>query len=223
MNELLIAGLPYIVGVVVAYLLGAIPFGLLIAHARGVDLRSQGSGNIGATNVFRCVGKGWGALTFVLDMLKGFLSAYCIPLISAGLGYTLMDGTALFFGIAAFVGHCWPVYAGFKGGKGISTALGMLIGVAPGGAGVAAVVWLITFLLGRWVSLASVFAAAAVAISMIPLYGDKPIWFQVFLFALVLAAIGKHRSNIVRLIHREEHRFCFTQKQRNCAMERTQK
>ncbi len=203
---------------IVAYLIGAIPFGLLIAKSQGVDLRQAGSGNIGATNVFRCVGKGWGILTFALDMIKGFVAAFCLPLLIPQ--EALIAGIGLPLGIAAFVGHCWPIYLKFKGGKGISTGLGLLIGVAPLGAAYGLVAWVIIFLIGRWVSLASILAAITVAVCVIPLYGDMPIWYQAFLFLTTAAAVWKHRTNIVRLVHGQEHRFNFTQAQRTAAAQK---
>lgn len=202
-----------------AYLLGAIPFGLFIANARGVDLRHSGSGNIGATNVFRCVGKSWGIFTFILDMLKGFI-ATCLPVLAFNLW---LDDTTVTpeqllawrfaCGTAAFVGHCWPVYLCFKGGKGISTALGFLIGVAPVAAGVALLAWIVVFLIGRFVSLASIVAALVVLVSAW-VEAEHPLWFRIVLSVLAFLAIVKHRKNIANLCSGTENRFSFTQKQR---------
>ena len=111
---------------IIAYLLGAIPFGLLVAKSRGVDIRSQGSGNIGATNVFRVIGKGWGVFTLVLDALKGFIPSFYFPMLGK-----LDPEWGVLFGLAAIIGHSFPVYLRFKGGKGVATSAGMLLGVAP--------------------------------------------------------------------------------------------
>ena len=105
-----------------SYLLGSIPNGLFIAKAKGIDLRKVGSGNIGATNVFRCVGKGWGIAAFVLDAIKGFVPAFVFP----RLVLDCPDWLGLACGVAAVAGHNWPVWLNFKGGKGVSTSAGML-------------------------------------------------------------------------------------------------
>ncbi|MCX7010247.1 MAG: glycerol-3-phosphate acyltransferase, partial [Kiritimatiellaeota bacterium] len=123
---------------VLAYLVGAIPCGLLIARLNGVDIRAVGSKNIGATNVYRCVGKGWGILTFVLDAAKGLVPALVFPMLgkSALPAFQSLESCfGLFCGVAAILGHNFPVYIGFKGGKGVSTSTGVLIGIAPAAVG----------------------------------------------------------------------------------------
>lgn len=201
-----------------AYLLGAVPFGLLIGKARGVDIRDVGSRNIGATNVFRCVGPAWGVLAFLCDMLKGFGGVWCaaLPLLW---GAELPAGSALLLrvlcGTAAMLGHIFPVWLGFRGGKGVSTALGLLVGVAPLAAGLGFALWVVAFLLSRYVSLASCLAAVAVgALVWTPLYAGRPLWFAVLLTILAALAILKHRANLARLAKGTENRFAFTAKQR---------
>ena len=201
-----------------AYLLGAVPFGLLIGKARGVDVRDVGSRNIGATNVFRCVGPAWGVLAFLCDMLKGFGGVWCaaLPLLW---GAELPAGSALLLrvlcGTAAMLGHIFPVWLGFRGGKGVSTALGLLVGVAPLAAGLGFALWVVAFLLSRYVSLASCLAAVAVgALVWTPLYAGRPLWFAVLLTILAALAILKHRANLARLAKGTENRFAFTAKQR---------
>lgn len=201
-----------------AYLLGAIPFGLLIGKARGVDIRSVGSRNIGATNVFRCVGAKWGILAFLCDMLKGFGGVWCaaIPLLWSA---PIPDSNALLLrvlcGTSAMLGHIFPVWLGFRGGKGISTALGLLIGVAPAAAGIGFGLWVVCFLLSRYVSLSSCLAALVIgALVWTPLYADRPVWFAVLMTILAALAILKHRANLVRLAKGTENRFAFTAKQR---------
>lgn len=201
-----------------AYLLGAIPFGLLIGKARGVDIRTVGSRNIGATNVFRCVGAKWGILAFLCDMLKGFGGVWCaaIPLLWSA---PIPDSNALLLrvlcGTSAMLGHIFPVWLGFRGGKGISTALGLLIGVAPAAAGIGFGLWVVCFLLSRYVSLSSCLAAIVIgALVWTPLYADRPVWFAVLMTILAALAILKHRANLVRLAKGTENRFAFTAKQR---------
>ncbi len=195
-----------------AYLLGSIPFGLLIAKAKGIDIRKQGSGNIGATNVFRCVGKGWGILTFFLDMLKGLLSAFVLPSLIPGLASEAVLGWRLAGGACAIVGHNWPCWLRFKGGKGIATSLGVLLGAAPAGAGIAAVAWVIVFLALRYVSLASIAAALALIAYAWIYYAEDPVWFKGVLTLLALLAILKHHANIRRLLNGTENRFSFGKK-----------
>lgn len=186
---------------IVAYLLGSIPFGLLIARSRGVDIRSQGSGNIGATNVFRVIGKGWGIFTFVLDALKGFVPAFFFPLI------VNLDGEwGVLFGLAAILGHAFPVFLKFKGGKGVATSAGMLIGVAPLAVLVGFVCWVICMVVSRYVSLSSIVAVIAVAIT-VWLRGDKKLIVNIALTLLAVLVIWLHRANVRRLLNGTENRF----------------
>jgi glycerol-3-phosphate acyltransferase PlsY len=183
-----------------AYLLGAVPFGVLVARSRGIDIRTQGSGNIGATNVFRCVGKGWGVFTFVLDALKGFVPAYFFRQ-WGGLG----PEYGVLFGFAAIIGHTFPVYLKFKGGKGVATSAGMLLGVAPLAVGFGFLSWVICLVLSRYVSLSSIIAAIVVAVAA--WFQDDGLVVQVALTLLALLVTWLHRANIVRLLNGTENRF----------------
>ena len=186
-----------------AYLLGSIPNGLLIARLKGVDLQKVGSGNIGATNVFRCVGKGWGVLAFVLDAIKGFVPAFCFP--------RLMEAAppwlGLACGIAAVAGHNWPVWLKFKGGKGVSTSAGMLLGIAPAAVGIGFAVFALVVALTRFVSLGSILAALAVAGSGVWLYGADNRLLAGALILMGLLVIVKHRANVGRLLKGTEPRI----------------
>jgi glycerol-3-phosphate acyltransferase PlsY len=190
-----------------AYLLGSIPFGLLISRSRGVDIRAQGSGNIGATNVFRVIGKSWGILCFVLDFLKGLLAAGLFS-------FWLLSEAArlenpylpLLAGAAAILGHNFPVWLKFRGGKGIATSAGVITAVAPWCMAAALLTWAACMFLSRIVSLSSILAALAVGISSWILYADQPLLAGI-LTALSAIAILKHKSNIQRLLKGEEHRF----------------
>lgn len=186
---------------IVAYLFGAIPFGLLVAKSRGIDIREKGSGNIGATNVFRVVGKGWGVFTFVLDALKGFIPSFVFPLIG-----DVDPVWGVLFGMVAILGHSFPVYLKFKGGKGVATSAGMLLGVAPLAVLAGFIVWLSTVLISRYVSLASILAAVAVAIT-VWVQNDKGLVVNVALTVLALLVIWLHRANIKRLMNGTENRF----------------
>ena len=195
-----------------SYLLGAVPNGYLIARAKGVDIRTVGSGNIGATNVFRSIGKGWGILTFAADAVKGFVPAFVFPLLAARLFGCGHPAAGLLNAALAIAGHNWPVYLGFKGGKGVATSAGALLGLAPAAVGIGLAVWLAVFLLGRYVSLASVAAAAAVPAAGWILYLRQGWLLPSALTALGAVIILRHRANIQRLAAGTEHRFQFGRK-----------
>ena len=179
------------------YLLGSIPFGLVVTRAAGLgDVRKIGSGNIGATDVLRTGNKKLAALTLVLDALKGTAAV-----LLAGL---YAPEAALLAGFGAFLGHLFPVWLGFKGGKGVATYLGVLIGLAWQGALVFAVVWLIVAFLTRYSSLAALVAAIAVPVSLFFLgLRDTAALFAV----MSLIVFIKHHANISRLLSGTESRI----------------
>ncbi len=185
---------------VAAYLFGAVPFGLLVAKSHGVNIREHGSGNIGATNVFRVIGKGWGIFTFTLDALKGFIPAFVFPRVA-----DLNPEWGVLFGIVAILGHSFPVYLKFKGGKGVATSAGMLLGVAPLAVGVGFVCWLLCMVISRYVSLSSIVAAIAVAAAV--WIQDQGLVINIALTILSLLIIWLHRANIRRLLNGTENRF----------------
>ncbi|HEY5653412.1 MAG TPA: glycerol-3-phosphate 1-O-acyltransferase PlsY [Pontiella sp.] len=186
---------------VVAYLFGAVPFGLLVAKTKGVDIRRQGSGNIGATNVFRVIGKGWGIFTFVLDALKGFIPAFLFPQFVEEAPVWI----GVVFGFAAILGHSFPVYLKFKGGKGVATSAGMLLGVTPLAVGVGFSCWVLCMIFSRIVSLSSIVAAGAVAVTA--WVKDYGLVINVALTVLSALVIWLHRANIKRLLNGTENRF----------------
>lgn len=192
-----------------SYLVGAIPFGLIVARARGVDIRRVGSGNIGATNVFRCVGRTWGLLTFALDFLKGFVPAFILPAAARRwVPGVSVEFLSLLCGCAAVIGHTWPVYLGFRGGKGMATGAGALLGIAPLVmlAGMAS--WVAIFLVTRYVSVASILSALAIVVSSWML-ADGHVAVPAALTFMGAVVIWRHRSNIARLRAGTEHRFEF--------------
>lgn len=205
----------WLTGGAASYLLGSVPFGFLIARACGKDIRTLGSGNIGATNVFRSVSKPLGVLTFALDFLKGFCGVRLMPLLAACITQTPAEGMALpvFCGVLTVAGHNWTCFLGFKGGKGVATSAGLLLGLSPAGVGIAFAVWLVTFLATRYVSAASIAAAVVLGVAVWPLYlkAHGP-WFPGVLTLLALLAVWKHRSNIARLRAGAESRFTFGKK-----------
>ena len=201
-----------------AYVLGSVPFGLIVGKSKGVDPRTAGSGNIGATNVGRLLGKRFFALVFVLDLLKGLLPMLAAGLVLRGAPQEPKTfGLWLLVGFAAILGHMFSVFLGFKGGKGVATSSGVVLGLFPyftvPGL-VALLIWLVTFKASRYVSLASIVAAVAfpalyVAVGLWrrwPVVGGQ--W-PLLAFATLVAVMitWKHRSNIARLRAGTEHRF----------------
>lgn len=190
---------------VLAFLLGSVPTGYLVARARGVDIRRHGSGNIGATNVFRTLGKPLGVLVFFLDALKGFAAVW-LALRFGGMS----PWPAIFAAVAAIAGHNYTPWLGFKGGKGIATSAGVLVALMPWAVLAIAAVWFAVFFATRYVSLASICAAAALPVAVGGLWvggcgGNAPLLgFSALIAAL---AIWRHRSNIERLMAGTEHRF----------------
>ena len=180
-----------------AYLCGAIPFGFLIGKMRGVDVRTVGSKNIGATNVFRTVGKTWGLLAFLCDFLKGL-----VPVILAQ-RFGGAHHLPLAVGLMTVVGHMFTCFMKFKGGKGIATGFGMLVGLIPWLVLVAFGIWAVTVWLSHYISLGSCVAAAFLSVFvwfpwLSPGRADLPLCVVVTLVGFV--AIYKHKSNIRRLL-----------------------
>ncbi len=202
-----------ILQIVAAYLLGAIPIGLLLSRMKGVDIRTVGSGNIGATNVFRSVSKPLGILTFVGDAVKGFVPAYFFPILGKWItGMVQGPEIGLLCGVAAIAGHNWPVYLKFKGGKGIATSAGVLLGIAPQAVAWGLLSWFVLLLATRYVSVASIGAAIVVPVVSWSLYSEEGRLLPIVLTNLGLLAVWRHKSNIQRLIDGSEHRFSFRKK-----------
>lgn len=196
--------------IVTAYLLGSVPFALIFAKAHGKDLRKIGSGNIGATNLARTLGKKWGYLCFCLDALKGLLPM----LIAASIISNQPSISELFLwllvAIAAISGHIFPLYINFKGGKGVATSFGVALGLWPYYticAAAAIVIWVTVVLVWRYISLASVVAAIMFPITLIIVIKLRPDWDFANLWPLLTAAtaiplmvIIRHIENIKRII-----------------------
>ncbi len=186
-----------------AYLIGSIPFGLLLAKTRGLDIREQGSGNIGATNVLRCLGKPLGITCFILDVLKGFLPAFFFPMLGKIGGD--FSGIGILFGAMAILGHNFPVFLKFKGGKGVATSAGVLLGIAPLAVGLGILTWAIVFFISGYVSLGSILAAGVVALT--GWFGHYGTITAVALTLLSALTIWRHRANIQRLLAGTENKF----------------
>jgi glycerol-3-phosphate acyltransferase PlsY len=206
----------FAIAIVAAYLLGSVPFAFLIAWAHSKDLRTIGSGNIGATNLARAVGRKWGYVCFALDVLKGLAPMAVVGAVTGVADNALALSLWLLVGIAAILGHVFPVYLRFKGGKGVATSFGVALGLWPYFtlcAVIALVVWIAVVLIWRYISLASICAAAAFPIALAVGILAVPSWHSTSLWPLLIAAvvipilvIVRHRDNIRRLAAGTESR-----------------
>jgi len=194
-----------IYGVIIAYLAGSIPSAYIAGKLRGVDLRHHGSGNLGATNVVRVLGPRIGGVVFLADVLKGFLPVFFLPIYTE----TLQPGLwALVYGAAAIIGHVKPIFLlGKGGGKGVATASGVFLALAPVPMLVSMTAWILVFSLSRYVSMASLVGATVLPIAILAWYRDPRS--PVFIASVIIAAFvfWTHRANIGRLRRGEEHRF----------------
>jgi glycerol-3-phosphate acyltransferase PlsY len=215
--------------VVVSYLLGAIPSGLLISKSQGIDIREHGSRNIGATNVWRTMGKKWGLLAFFCDTFKGWLAVHVGVLIAATWIATVAgphgkvtphplppDYAGIAAALGCILGHNFPIWLGFKGGKGVATSLGVIIGMMPVVSLVIFGIWGLVLKVSRYVSLASLVAALCLPITVIALmmFGPREGWFSIHGWGYFLFSIGamamvfkRHVANIKRLLNGAELRF----------------
>ena len=198
--------------VIGSYLLGSIPFGYLAGRIAGIDIRSCGSGNVGATNVMRTLGRGYGYPVFAGDFLKGFGSVKMSILIATRvqLEWISPEMFGIVAAISSVLGHSFPVWLRFKGGKGVATSAGALFGLAPVAALVGVAIWILTFWLTRYVSVASIAAAAALPlIILITTWLSRTAGKLLFYSSVCLAAVVilRHRSNLSRLMRGTEPRF----------------
>jgi len=197
--------------VLVGYLLGSIPFGYLLVRARGGgDIRHQGSGNIGATNVARTSGWSVGVATLILDAAKGFVAVRLTEHFSGGNIRFMM-----YAALAAILGHVFPIWLKFAGGKGVATALGAFLGICWPAIAVAVLLFLLVALFWKYISLASISAAAALPLLVYVLYAPRrapPTAVSVCTLVAAIVVIVKHRDNIERLIAGTEPRFEVTRK-----------
>jgi glycerol-3-phosphate acyltransferase PlsY len=195
-----------------SYLLGSIPAGYLAGRMAGIDIREAGSGNIGATNVTRTLGRRYGYPVFVVDFVKGAL-AVCVSMLLGRHVEPKPVATEMYGIVGAIccvLGHVFPVWIGFKGGKGVATSAGVLFGLMPLAAAIGLAVWVITFEVTRYVSIASIAAVMALPVAVLGLtYARNTNGMSLFYFTLCLAAvvIFRHRSNLARLLRGTEPRF----------------
>lgn len=196
----------------IAYLIGSVPTGYIVGRLRGIDVRKVGSGNVGATNVTRILGKQFGYPVFVADFSKGLVAVLLAVAIAhrVQVDSVATDLCAAVGGIFSVVGHSYPVWLGFKGGKGVATSLGVIFGINWVAALIMSAVWIILFKATRYVSVASIAAAVALPVAMMTLLFLRELRSPVLVyFSLCLAAIVvfRHRSNVSRLLSGTEPRF----------------
>ena len=201
----------YIFLIILSYLTGAFPSAVLIGKIFfKTDVREFGSGNAGATNTFRVLGKKAGIPVLILDIFKGWLAVNYIFFISSlSNNLDLVFEQQLVFGIAAVIGHLFPIYTGFRGGKGIATLLGLLVGIQPIAALMSSLVFIIVFFISRYVSLSSIFAALAFPIIIYFLSDSTDVSLIIFSIFVPLLAIITHQKNIERLLKGEEVKVKF--------------
>ncbi|HVM61892.1 MAG TPA: glycerol-3-phosphate 1-O-acyltransferase PlsY [Verrucomicrobiae bacterium] len=186
---------------IASYVIGSIPTGFLWAKARGIDIRTVGSGNIGATNVMRTLGKGPGIAVLLMDAVKGLLPVWLAPRLFSDVNPVWLEITCC---VSVIAGHNWTCWLKFKGGKGIATSAGALLAFLPWPLLCALGVWLIVFGISRYVSLASICAAVALPIATWII--DREATLLIFTAVIAAVAIYKHKSNIQRLLAGTENR-----------------
>ncbi|HEY3307482.1 MAG TPA: glycerol-3-phosphate 1-O-acyltransferase PlsY [Desulfuromonadaceae bacterium] len=182
-----------------AYLLGSIPTGLLLGKLYGIDVRKEGSGNIGATNLYRTVGRKIGVVTLICDCLKGL-----VPVLIAR-EYGISPDQIAWIGLAAFSGHVFSIFLCFKGGKGVATALGIFLALSPLSVAIAVGVFLVLVLKWRYISLGSIVAAGIMPLAVALLGGGRDMLIVTVLIAVIV--IVKHHENIKRLVAGTENKF----------------
>jgi len=199
-----------VLALILAYLLGSIPTAYIFGRVlKNIDIREHGSGNVGATNVFRTVGKVPGIIALAIDALKGVIAVTLLPFILERILGRPLDSfnfnILILLGAAAIAGHVWTVFLRFKGGKGVATTAGVMAGLSPWVFIVCLMVWVIIFAIWRFVSLASIFAATSLPIFAVIL--GKDLYFVVFCSVLCIIGVYNHRSNIKRLLNGTEKKI----------------
>jgi glycerol-3-phosphate acyltransferase PlsY len=196
-----------IILLILAYLIGSIPFSVIAARLyKGIDIREYGSGNAGATNTFRVLGFKIGMPVLILDILKGFFAVYLTHFTGFEAETEVFINLQLSFGIAAVLGHIFPIYVGFRGGKGVATILGFMIAVFPIASLCSIVLFLITFFSSKYVSLSSILASLVFPFAFFWLNTDPIPTLIIFSIFVPILIIATHQSNIERLISGEENK-----------------
>lgn len=208
--------LSYLTTALLAYLVGSIPTGFLVAQAKGIDIRSVGSGNIGATNVFRILGRPAGVFVLAVDALKGWLAVVVMPKVAFLLfgfppDYQVREFYAILAGMFAILGHNYTCWLYFKGGKGIATSAGVLLALVPWALLIILTVWIVLFALTRYVSLGSI--ASSFTLPFATWFTTGSLTLTAVAGAMGALAIYKHKANIKRLLNGTETRVSFKSKE----------
>ncbi len=193
----------------IAYLLGSIPTAVWVGKTYyGIDVREHGSKNAGATNTFRVLGKKPGTIVLLIDVLKG-ATAVLLPFffLNSKIEYERLIQIQLLTAILAILGHVFPLFANFKGGKGVATSLGIIIGIHPPAAGICLGIFLIVFIVSKYVSLGAIITAIAFPLLIIFLFHVESIWLRGFSILLGSVVVLTHKKNILRLAKGEENKM----------------
>ncbi len=193
---------------IVAYLLGSISTSVWIGRMFfDIDIREHGSGNAGTTNTFRVLGKKAGIIVFLVDVIKGILATQMVLLFKHQLSEEMLIIMQILAGVFAVIGHIFPIYTGFKGGKGVATLLGMCLGFLTVPTLMAAIVFTIVFLSSGYVSLGSMTAGISFPVFVLAIFNYSAVPIIVFTLTIPILLLLTHKKNIIRLINREENRF----------------
>lgn len=195
--------------ILVAYIIGSFPTALIISRKLfGIDIRDYGSGNMGATNTFRILGSKYGTIVMVIDILKGVIASSLYTFLPFYGGHELERTNFIIgLGMAAVIGHIFPIFAGFKGGKGVATLFGMVLALQPIVAGACVAVFLIVLYLTRYVSLSSILAALMLPVCVLWIWNENEVLYRVFTLMVALLVIFTHQKNIGRILRGVESRI----------------
>ena len=207
----------FLMMIAISYLIGSIPTAIIYGRlTRKIDIREHGSGNAGATNVFRVLGWKAGLLVMLIDMLKGLVATTLIYRLGIGTAGMELELLKIISGLSAVFGHIWTVFAGFKGGKGVGTGAGMLFGLIPGAVFAGIIIFLLTVGISRYVSLGSILGSVTVPVSLFirkfALHQEISTSILIFGICIPVLIIYTHRSNIKRLLKGDENKINFKKK-----------
>lgn len=195
--------------IIVSYIIGSIPTALIVSRRFfGIDIRDYGSGNMGATNTFRVLGSRYGTMVMIIDILKGMAAVMLYNLLPFYLNHELeRTNLMLGLGLAAVAGHIFPVFAGFRGGKGVATLLGMVLAIQPVIAVSCICIFVLVLFLTRYVSLSSILAAVALPICVLWIWNENEVFYRVFALIVAIMVIATHQKNIGRILRGVESRI----------------
>jgi len=195
--------------IIVSYIIGSIPTALIVSRRFfGIDIRDYGSGNMGATNTFRVLGSRYGTMVMIIDILKGMAAVMLYNLLPFYLNHELeRTNLMLGLGLAAVAGHIFPIFAGFRGGKGVATLLGMVLAIQPVIAVSCIGIFVLVLFLTRYVSLSSILAAIALPICVLWIWNEHEIFYRVFALIVAILVIVTHQKNIGRILRGVESRI----------------